>query len=130
MDRSLIKSADLGCVGSTHFPLFTPVKTAIRPSATMCQHLFRVLTCHASSGEETKPSIKLKIRQLRSILITFGFHFFLVFFCFVFFLTKFVNKATEKECKEPVFDSNLCRVGSVDFSILKKDAIIILEISR
>lgn len=43
MDRSLIKSTDLRCVGAAHFPLFTPVKTATRPSATACQalkHLF------------------------------------------------------------------------------------------
>lgn len=55
MDRSLIKSADLECVGLASFPLFMPVKTAIRPSATMCQalkRLYQLLTCHAGLDKE------------------------------------------------------------------------------
>lgn len=72
-------------MGSAHFPLFTPVKTAIRPSATMCQalkHLFQVLACHASSEEEMKYSIKFEVRPLRSILITFVFYCIFIYFIF------------------------------------------------
>lgn len=116
--------------GSAHFPLFTPVKTAIRPSATVCQalkHLFRVLTCHTSSEEEMKYSTQVEARPLRSILITFVFYciFFLLFFLklFVFFsglnLSLVLLKMSAKNC-------NLCRTGCVCFSSLKEDLCIIL----